>query len=56
LKAQLTSSERGSVEGRIKEATALCNADKYTDGYIMSARLARYVGHLEAQKGISPVL
>jgi hypothetical protein len=56
LKAQLTSSERGSVESRIKEATALCDADKYTDGYIMSARLARYVGHLEAKKGISPVL
>ena len=56
LKTQLTSSERGSVESRIKEATALCNADQYTDGYTMSARLARYVGHLEAQKGISPVL
>jgi hypothetical protein len=56
LKSQLTSSERGSLESRIREATALCDADKYTDGYTMSARLARYVGHLEAQKGISPLL
>ena len=42
--------------GRIKEATALCNADKYTDGYTVSAKLARFVGHLEAQKGIAPSL
>jgi hypothetical protein len=56
LKAQLTASERNSVEGRIKEATALCNADKYTDGYTVSAKLARFVGHLEAQKGIAPSL
>jgi hypothetical protein len=56
LKAQLTAFERSSVEGRIKEATALCNADKYTDGYTVSAKLARFVGHLEAQKGIAPSL
>ena len=56
LKAQLTASERSSVEGRIKEATALCNSDKYTDGYTVSAKLARFVGHLEAQKGIAPSL
>ena len=54
--AQLTASERSSVEDRIKEATALCNADKYTDGYTVSAKLARFVGHLEAQKGIAPSL
>ena len=56
LKGQLTASERSSVEGRIKEATALCNSDKYTDGYTVSAKLARFVGHLEAQKGIAPSL
>jgi len=56
LRAQLTASERSSVEGRIKEATALCNSDKYTDGYTVSAKLARFVGHLEAQKGIAPSL
>ena len=56
LRAQLTASERSSVEGRIKEATALCNSDKYTDGYTVSAKLARFVGHLEAQKGIAPLL
>jgi hypothetical protein len=56
LKAQLSAFERSSVEGRIKEATALCNADKYTDGYTVSAKLARFVGHLEAQKGIAPSL
>jgi hypothetical protein len=56
LQPQLTISERSSVESKIKEATALCNADKYTDGYTVSAKLARFVGHLEAQKGIFPVL
>ena len=56
LKAQLSAFERSSVEGRIKEATALCNADKYTYGYTVSAKLARFVGHLEAQKGIAPSL
>ena len=56
LRAQLTASERSSVEGRIKEATALCNSDKYTDGYTVSAKLARFVGHLEAQKGVAPSL
>ena len=56
LRAQLTASERSSVEGRIKEATALCNSDKYPDGYTVSAKLARFVGHLEAQKGIAPSL
>jgi hypothetical protein len=56
LKPQLTMSERGSVESKINEATALCNTDKYTDGYMVSAKLARFIGHLEAQKGISPVL
>jgi hypothetical protein len=56
LKPQLTSSERGSVEAKIKEATALCNSDQYSDGYMASAKLARFVGHLEAQKGIAPVL
>jgi hypothetical protein len=56
LKSQLTIAERGSLESKINEATALCNTDKYTDGYMVSAKLARFIGHLEAQKGISPVL
>ena len=56
LRAQRTASVRSSVEGRFKEATALCNSDKYTDGYTVSAKLARFVGHLEAQKGIAPSL
>jgi hypothetical protein len=56
LKPQLTSSERNSIESKIKEGTALCNADKYADGYTVSAKLARFIGHLEAQKGIAPVL
>jgi hypothetical protein len=56
LKPQLATYERSSVESKIKEATSLCNTDKYTDGYMASAKLARFIGHLEAQKGISPVL
>ena len=55
LKAQLTGSERSSVEGRIKEATALCNADKYTDGYTVSAKLARYVARLLEALGLQDV-
>jgi hypothetical protein len=56
LKPQLTTSERSSVESKVNEAISLCNTDKYADGYTVSARLARFIGHLEARKGISPVL
>jgi hypothetical protein len=31
LKSTLTTTERSSIEAKIKEATALCNADKYSD-------------------------
>src|SRR6516162_4765205 len=44
LKPQLTSSERSSIEGKIKEGTALCNADKYTDGWRKRAS-SRYCRH-----------
>ena len=56
LKPQLTSSERNSIESKIKEGTALCNADKYAGGYTVSAKLARFIGHLEAHRGINPQL
>jgi hypothetical protein len=56
LHQQLTASERSALESKIKEATSLCNTDKYADGYMVSARLARFIGHLEAQKGIAPAL
>jgi hypothetical protein len=48
--------ERSSIEAKLKEATALCNADKYSDGYSVTTKLARFIGHLEARKGIAPVL
>ena len=48
LKPQLTSSERSSIEGKIKEGTALCNADKYTDGWRKRAS-SRYCRHAFAQ-------
>lgn len=56
MKPELTAVERGSVETKVKEATALCNADKYREGYTATAKLARFVGHVEARKGISPTL
>jgi hypothetical protein len=56
LKSTLTTAERISIEAKLKEATALCNADKYRDSYSVKTRLARFIGHLEARKGIAPVL
>jgi hypothetical protein len=56
LKSTLTTTERSSIEAKIKEATALCNADKYSDGYSVTTKLARFIGHLEARRGIAPVL
>jgi hypothetical protein len=56
LQPELSMAERSAVDVRIKEAVAQCNADKYGDGYATVARLARFVGHVEARKGIAPVL
>jgi hypothetical protein len=56
LKSTLTTAERSSIEAKLKEATALCNTDKYSDGYSVTTKLARFIGHLEARKGIAPVL
>jgi len=54
IKAAMTASESDTVTAKIKEATALCNADKYSEGYALTAKLARYIGHLESQRGIAP--
>jgi hypothetical protein len=56
MKSLLTAAERNSLEGKIKEAGALCNGDKYADGFAVTAKLARFIGHVEARKGIAPVL
>jgi hypothetical protein len=56
IKPALTTPDRNTVEAKIKEATALCNSDKYSEGYTVIAKLARFIGHLEASKGIAPVL
>jgi hypothetical protein len=56
IKSGLTTPERDTVATKIKEATALCNSDKYSEGYTVTAKLARFIGHLEAHKGIAPVL
>jgi len=56
IKPVLTVSDRHTVEAKIKEATVLCNSDKYSEGYTVTAKLSRFVGHLEARKGIAPVL
>jgi hypothetical protein len=44
------------IASKIKEATALCNSDKYGKGYTVTAKLARFIGHLKSRKGIVPVL
>jgi hypothetical protein len=56
IKSALTSPDRNTVENKITEATVLCNSDKYSEGYTVTAKLARFIGHLEARKGIAPVL
>jgi hypothetical protein len=56
LKPALAAPDRNTVESKIKEATVLCNLDKYSDGYTVTARLARFIGHLEARSGIAPQL
>jgi hypothetical protein len=56
LKPALAAPDRNTVESKIKEAAALCNSDKYSDGYTVTAKLARFVGHLEARSGIAPQL
>jgi hypothetical protein len=56
IKAALTTPDRSTVEAKIKEATVLCNSDKYSEGYTVTAKLARFIGHLEARKGIAPAL
>jgi len=53
IKSVLTTSERDTVATKIKEATGLCDSDKYSE---VTAKLARFIGHLEARKGIAPVL
>ena len=56
IKSALTTPDRNTVEAKIKEATVLCNSDKYSEGYTVTAKLARFIGHLEARKGVAPVL
>jgi hypothetical protein len=55
MKPELSAVERASVDAKIQEATKLCNSDKYSDGYALSAKLSRFIGHVEARKGIAPV-
>lgn len=56
MKSELSATERAAVETKIKEATGLCNADRYRDGYTATAKLSRFIGHVEARKGIAPIL
>ena len=56
MKPELSAVEHASVEAKVKEATALCNSDRYSDGYTATAKLSRFIGHVEARKGVAPVL
>jgi hypothetical protein len=56
MKSALMAPDRNTVETKINEATVLCNSDKYSEGYTVTAKIARFIGHLEARKGIAPVL
>jgi|SRR5436190_21657086 hypothetical protein len=54
MKPALTAPDRNTVEAKVKEATLLCNSDKYSEGYTLTAKLARFIGHVEARGGIAP--
>jgi hypothetical protein len=56
IKPALAAPDRNTVENKIKEATMLCNSDKYSEGYTVTAKLARFIGHVESRKGIAPEL
>jgi hypothetical protein len=56
VKSDLSASERASVVLRLTEAGKLCDNDKYTDGFVLAAKVVRFAGHLEARKGVMPVL
>jgi hypothetical protein len=56
MKPALTAPDRNTVEAKVKEATLLCNSDKYSEGYTLTAKLARFIGHVEARRGIAPQL
>jgi hypothetical protein len=56
MKPTLTALDRNTVETKIKEATVLCNSDKYSEGYTVTAKLARFIGHVESRRGITPEL
>jgi hypothetical protein len=53
LRSELTPAERSAVDARLAEAGTLCDRDKYADGFLASAKLARFVGHVEARRGVS---
>jgi hypothetical protein len=56
MKPALTAPDRNTVEAKVKEATLLCSSDKYSEGYTVTAKLARFIGHVEARRGIAPQL
>jgi hypothetical protein len=56
MKPTLTALDRNTVEAKVKEATLLCNSDKYSEGYTVTAKLARFIGHVESRRGITPEL
>jgi hypothetical protein len=56
MKPALTAPDRNTVEAKVKEATLLCNSDKYSEGYTLTAKLARFIGHVEGRGGIAPQL
>jgi hypothetical protein len=56
IKPALAGPDRNTVENKIKEAMMLCNSDKYSEGYTVTAKLARFIGHVESRKGIAPEL
>jgi hypothetical protein len=48
VKSDLSVAERASIEGRLTEAGKLCDNDKYTDGFLVAAKVVRFAG---AQRG-----
>lgn len=56
VKNDLSAAERASIVGRLTEAGKLCDNDKYTDSFVLAAKVVRFAGHVEARKGVIPVL
>jgi hypothetical protein len=55
MKPTLTALDRNMVEAKVKEATLLCNSDKYSEGYIRSRQSLRASSVMWSHVGALPL-